>query len=113
MKEHIGFVSTRFAGTDGVTLEASKWASILKFQGHECFWFAGVSDRNSRRSMVIPEAHFQHEQNRWISERIMGRKNRLPEVTDAIHEMRAFLKHRLREFLQVFLFFGINSMTAV
>lgn len=102
MKKRIGFISTRFAGTDGVTLEASKWASILKAQSHECFWFAGVSDRNSRRSMVIPEAHFQHEQNRWINERIMGRKNRLPEVTDAIHEMRAFLKHRLREFLQVF-----------
>jgi len=113
LKKRIVFISTRFAGTDGVTLEASKWASILKAQSHECFWFAGVSDRNSRRSMVIPEAHFQHEQNRWINERMMGRKNRLYEVTDAIHEMRAFLKHRLREFLQVFLFFGINSMPAV
>ncbi len=102
MKKHIGFVSTRFAGTDGVTLEASKWASILNNQDHECFWFAGVSDRNSRRSMVVPEAHFLNERNRWINERILGRKNRLPEVTDAIHDMRAFLKNRLREFLKAF-----------
>lgn len=102
MRKSIGFVSTRFAGTDGVTLEASKWASILKTQGHECFWFAGASDRNARRSMVVPEAHFQHEKNRWINERILGRKNRLPEVTDAIHEMRAFLKTRLREFIRTF-----------
>jgi len=79
MKEHIGFVSTRFAGTDGVTLEASKWASILKFQGHECLWFAGVSDRNSQHSMVVPEAQFQHERNRWITERILGRKTGSPK----------------------------------
>ena len=30
----IGFVSTRFYGTDGVSLEAWKWARILAEQGH-------------------------------------------------------------------------------
>ena len=25
---NIGFISTRFAGTDGVTLEAEKWADV-------------------------------------------------------------------------------------
>jgi hypothetical protein len=41
MLKNIGFVSTRFAGTDGVTLEASKWARVLAAKGHKCFWFAG------------------------------------------------------------------------
>jgi hypothetical protein len=31
--KNIGFVSTRFAGTDGVTLESSKWAEIMKKTG--------------------------------------------------------------------------------
>ena len=37
----IGFISTRFEGTDGVTLEAAKWAAVLEAEGHECFWLAG------------------------------------------------------------------------
>ena len=28
--KNIGFVSTRFAGTDGVSIEASKWAQVLE-----------------------------------------------------------------------------------
>ena len=31
--KNIGFVSTRFSGTDGVTLESSKWAEIMKKNG--------------------------------------------------------------------------------
>jgi hypothetical protein len=26
----IGFISTRFAGTDGVSLETAKWATVLE-----------------------------------------------------------------------------------
>lgn len=59
---HVGFVSTRFAGTDGVSLEAEKWASLLSGMGHECFYFSGESDRPEDRSYVVPEAHFSHPQ---------------------------------------------------
>jgi hypothetical protein len=34
MGKNIGFVSTRFAGTDGVTLESSKWSQVLENIGH-------------------------------------------------------------------------------
>ncbi len=30
---HIGFISTRFAGTDGVSLETGKWAKINGWVG--------------------------------------------------------------------------------
>ena len=56
----IGFVSTRFAGTDGVSLETAKWALVLERLGHACFYFAGESDRPSERSRVVPEAYFGH-----------------------------------------------------
>lgn len=56
----IGFVSTRFAGTDGVSLETEKWAAVLERQGHTCFYFAGECDRPPERSRVVPEAHFTH-----------------------------------------------------
>jgi mannosylglucosylglycerate synthase len=59
-RRRIGFVSTRFAGTDGVSLETQKWAGILERQGHTCFYFAGECDRPSAHSWVVPEAHFSH-----------------------------------------------------
>jgi glycosyltransferase involved in cell wall biosynthesis len=57
---HIGFISTRFAGTDGVSLETSKWAQVLEQLGHTCFYFSGLSDRPADRSCVIPEAFYRH-----------------------------------------------------
>ena len=56
----IGFVSTRFAGTDGVSLETAKWATVLEELGHTCFYFAGECDRPADRSRVVPEAFYRH-----------------------------------------------------
>ena len=50
----INFVSTRFAGTDGVSLESEKWARMLQENGHEVFWFAGHLDRDDSISMLVP-----------------------------------------------------------
>ena len=44
----IGFVSTRFAGTDGVSLEAAKWAKVFWDNQDVSFWFSGKSDRDPR-----------------------------------------------------------------
>ena len=57
---HIGFISTRFAGTDGVSLETEKWATVLQRLGHQCFYFAGECDRPAERSLVVPEAFYRH-----------------------------------------------------
>jgi glycosyltransferase involved in cell wall biosynthesis len=56
----IGFVSTRFAGTDGVSLETEKWARVLEGLGNHCFYFSGLSDRPAEVSRVVPEAFFGH-----------------------------------------------------
>jgi len=102
MGKNIGFVSTRFSGTDGVTLEASKWAEVLKRDGHRYYWFAGLLDRKPEKSFFVPEAHFQHEKNKWIDEQVFGKKRRNPEITDAIHELKVYLKKQLKEFIQQF-----------
>ena len=102
MTKNIGFVSTRFAGTDGVTLEASKWASVIQQCGHEFYWFAGMLDRTPDRSFMVPEAFFLHEKNRWIDEQIFGKKRRDSAVTDAIFDLKISLKKQLKEFIQTF-----------
>lgn len=102
MGKHIGFVSTRFAGNDGVSLEAAKWSEILERSGHRCFWFAGDLDRDPERSHMVPEAFFKHETNRAIDVEVFGRKRRSRETTQAIHDLRAHLKKRLYEFIDRF-----------
>ena len=56
----LGFISTRFAGTDGVSLETTKWAFVLQRMDHECFYFCGECDRPEEISYVIPEAFYRH-----------------------------------------------------
>lgn len=102
MTKNIGFVSTRFAGTDGVTLEASKWAQVLEQAGHRCFWLAGELDRDPEACMLVPEAHFKHEKNQWINDRVFSHKNRKSNVTDTIHAVKTLIKVALGEFIEQF-----------
>lgn len=102
MSERIGFVSTRFAGTDGVSLESAKWAEVLWGYQHTSYWFAGLLDRDPNASLCIPEAHFEHPENLWINQRIWGRSHREPLVSRRIHEMASYLKSALYDFTERF-----------
>jgi mannosylglucosylglycerate synthase len=55
-----GVVATRLAGTDGVSLETAKWATVMERLGVRCFYFAGELDRPADRSRLVPEAFFRH-----------------------------------------------------
>jgi glycosyltransferase involved in cell wall biosynthesis len=94
----VGFVSTRFAGTDGVSLEAEKWATILSSMGHECFYFAGESDRPEQRSYMVPEAHFKHPQILELSRDLFDNYTRTSETTGTIQRLRYYLKEHLYKF---------------
>ena len=96
--EHIGFVSTRFAGTDGVSLEAAKWAEVLWQDQHVSYWYAGVLDRDPGVSLCVPEAFFGHAENRWINEQLWGRTRRCPEASRRIRVLTEYLKGTLYEF---------------
>ncbi|MFC1811091.1 glycosyltransferase [Thermodesulfobacteriota bacterium] len=109
MALNVGFVSTRLAGTDGVSLEASKWADVFNQNGHSCFWFAGKLDRDAEKSFIVPEAHFKHKKNQRINEQVLGKKGRTPRVTRAIHDLRSLLKRQLHTFIDRF---GIDLLIA-
>lgn len=98
--QRIGFISTRFAGTDGVSLEAAKWAEVLAQDEHPCFWYAGRLDRDPATSLCVPEAFFTHPENAWINERIWGRTARDPLVTARIQALADYLKTTLYEFIR-------------
>jgi len=109
MSLNIGFVSTRFAGTDGVSLESAKWAEILWESRHVSHWYAGELDRDPNFSLLVPEAFFKHEDNVWINDRIWGQTHRDPEVSKRIHRMASYLKGTLYEFVEMY---GIDILIA-
>lgn len=123
----IGFVSTRLAGTDGVSLETAKWAAVLERLGHTCFYFAGLSDRPAERSRIVPEAFYRHPEIDAINRRayaggwqangegpiagagppgldrpFLSIYTRPPWLTTRIHELREVLKAELRSFVEAF-----------
>ena len=99
---NIGFVSTRFAGTDGVSLESAKWAQILWDHRNVSYWYAGKLDRDPSISMTVPEAYFYDRENMVINEQVYGVRTRTPKVTQKIYELSQFLKGTLYEFVDKF-----------
>jgi glycosyltransferase involved in cell wall biosynthesis len=99
---NIGFVSTRFKGLDGVSLESAKWAEIFEGFHHRCFWFAGELDKDPQVSMEVPEAFFQHPDNVALSRELFGVQTRRRTVTDRIYKQKEILKEKLYSFIERF-----------
>jgi len=102
MSKNIGFVSTRFAGQDGVSLESAKWAEVLWQDRHVSFWYSGQSDRNPDISHVVPEAFFGFSENQWINERIWKGDVRDRFVTERIRALSDYIKSTLYRFVEKF-----------
>jgi hypothetical protein len=100
--KRIGFISTRFHGTDGVTLEAAKWADILEAEGADCFWMAGLwtSARRSATSIlllsliILPSSMFKDTS----SARRLGHS----DTSDRIQEIKNGLKNSIYRFIERF-----------
>lgn len=101
-RRRIGFVSTRFSTTDGVSLETHKWAQVLEESGHQLFYFAGLCDRPDEISYVVPEAYFGQAEIHEISNVAYQLSMRPINVTRRIHELRSYLKDHLYQFIKKF-----------
>ena len=102
MGHRVGFLSTRFAGTDGVSLESAKWAQLLWDHEHTSFWYAGKLDRDIAVSSAVPHAFFGHPDIEWINRRIFGCSSRDPEVTRRIYALSEYLNRTIYEFVDQF-----------
>jgi mannosylglucosylglycerate synthase len=105
----VGMVSTRFAGTDGVTLEAAKLAEVLAAAGHRVVWFAGELGERFAPGRLHPPAHFESEANRALEAACFGVRTRDPATTALIRERCDDLKAALRGFLGEF---GVDLVVA-
>lgn len=98
----IGFVSTRFQGTDGVSMETRKWCAVLDRMGYDCYFFSGQSDWDAAVSMVVPEAFFGHPVVAEIQERCFGTTARGEGLTGEIQAIRFRLKRALYDFVETY-----------
>ncbi|NMC52344.1 MAG: glycosyltransferase family 4 protein [Chloroflexi bacterium] len=101
-KLRIGFISTRFAGTDGVSLETAKWAEVLEEMGHTCYYFAGICDRPASHSMVVPKAFYHHPEIEEHHQQFWGETRRTEMDSKWIHQMREYFKEKIYTFKNEF-----------
>jgi mannosylglucosylglycerate synthase len=94
----IGFISTRFKGTDGVSLETGKWVEVLERLGNTCFFFAGEVSWPVETAWIVPEAHFLHEEIHEIYTSAFNRRIRTPEISGRIQQLKEHLKQQIYAF---------------
>ena len=98
----IAFVSTRIAGTDGVSLEIEKWARVMERAGLDVFYIAGELDRPTERSVLIPEAHFNHPEVLEINRHVFDSEIRTPELSDKITRLARSIRNQLEAAIEQF-----------
>jgi glycosyltransferase involved in cell wall biosynthesis len=99
---NIGFIATRLAGTDGVSLETAKWADIFEEERFNCFYLAGELDHPENHCYVLPEAHFTHPDIKRIHESVFGAVVRNRETTVDIQNLKNHIKDHIYRFLDQF-----------
>jgi len=126
--KRIGFISTRLAGTDGVSLETAKLTIILERLGHPSFYCAGeldvfptggVSDPTQTltprvvASTLAPEMHFTHPDILAIHDAAFGKAPPLSNIQSLISSLASNIKSSLYQFVtayQIDLLFIQNAL---
>ncbi len=99
---NVGFISTRIAGTDGVSLELEKWADVFKKFDWTSYYFAGELDRPPERSYLVEEAHFTHPEIKEIHNKSFGTTTRDRALSKKIYQLAIHIKDHLYEFVKKF-----------
>ena len=100
--KNVGFLSTRIAGTDGVSLEIKKWVAVLERNNYDCFYFAGLCDFDGRKCLLVDEAHFEHPEIEEISRVSFGTRTRHRAISRTIRCLADYLKDKIYNFTQQF-----------
>ena len=98
---NIGFISTRLAGTDGVSLETAKIATIMRRLGHEVFYCAGELEPDGPPGLLVPEMHFMYPAARRIHDEAFA-GSAPDDLRARITTQASALQQRIAEFVEHF-----------
>lgn len=103
-KLSFGFISTRFAGTDGVSLETQKWVDVLREKGCDVYYMAGMLDTDPNISYLVPKAFFQHEDILEIQHELFVKKRRSRKTGHRVHVLKEEIRDGIESFHREFNF---------
>lgn len=89
------YLSTRLAGTDGVSLEAGKLAKVLASLGFATYYCAGELDAAGPPGTVIPELHFRDAVAQELGLKAFSGSEPDTSLARDLAERASFLKARL------------------
>jgi glycosyltransferase involved in cell wall biosynthesis len=95
---NIGFVATRIAGVDGVSLEIEKIATVLRRMGHDTFFCAGELGDFAQPGIEAPAFHFRDPEALAIHDEAFGGADESRDLYRRIAQAAARLKETLYEF---------------
>lgn len=98
---NVGFVSTRLAGTDGVSLETAKMAAVLQRLGHRVFYCAGELDGETP-GLLAPELHFADPLAQALGRRAFAAGPPDPGLLHDIGRRAGQLQRPLHRFVEQF-----------
>ncbi|MFO7320297.1 MAG: glycosyltransferase family 4 protein [Chloroflexota bacterium] len=96
----IGFVATRLAGVDGVSLEVAKMRQALEAMGHEVFYCAGQLDADAPPGRLVPAMHFKDPVARELHDEAFSTINPSPALFRRIYEQADFIRGELEAFVE-------------
>lgn len=98
----IGFISTRLAGVDGVSLETAKIVQIFREMGHECYYCAGQLGRDGVEGMEVPTMHFFDPIAKGIHDEVFRNAQPGPEVFRRIYAQADVIRYALEDFIDTY-----------
>lgn len=99
---NIGFISTRLAGVDGVSLETHKVATVCRRLGHDVFYCAGQLNPDGPPGRLVPAMHFLHPEAAWTHDHAFGFTEPLPDLYERIHRAADALKVEIAAFVSAY-----------
>ena len=98
---NVGFIATRLAGTDGVTLETAKLAAVMRKHGHQVYYCAGELDGEAP-GLEASELHFEDpvalELGRRAFEQQQEEGRLLPDIAARAEQLLPPLRHFIHDF---------------
>lgn len=99
---NIGFVSTRLAGTDGVSLETAKWVAVLQRMGHDTYYCAGELEAGGPPGKSLPGMHLRDPQAKALGARAFGSSDPDATLLDDIARLAEPLLSGMHKFVATF-----------
>lgn len=99
---NIGFISTRLAGVDGVSLETTKLVHVFEEMGHECFYCAGEFDGDAKPGWLVPSMHFHDPVARKIHDEVFRNPRPRPDTFKRIYIVADSIRQQIEGFIEEF-----------